>query len=92
MVTAAFMNGGSWGPPNHITVDSSFLEGGVGADMQEGCGSTYITVTNTAFSSDNGYGGNDYIYGYNPSDTGMTWSGNYVAETNAAFPQPASSC
>ncbi len=64
----------------------------MGADMQEGCGSTYITVTNNAFSSDNGYGGNDYIYGYNPSDTAMTWTGNYVAETNGAFPQPPSSC
>jgi hypothetical protein len=91
-VNSAFMNGGSWSPPQHITIDSSFLEGGVGADMQEGCGSTYITVTNNAFSSDNGYGGNDYIYGYNPSDTAMVWTGNYVAETNAAFPQPQSSC
>ena len=62
------------GPPDHITVDSSFLRGGVGADMQEGCGSSYITVTNNAFSSDNGYGGNDYIYGYNPSDTAMSWT------------------
>ncbi len=91
-VTAAFMNGGSWSPPDHITVDSSFLEGGRGADMQEGCGSSYITVTNNAFSSDNGYDGTDYIYGYDPSSTAMAWSGNYIPETGQAFAQPADSC
>ncbi len=85
-VTGAFMNGASWGPATHITVDSSFLAGGAGADMAEGCTGSYITVTNTGFSSNNGWGGTDYMYGFNPARPGMVWSGNYVPETNAASP------
>jgi hypothetical protein len=91
-VTGALMNGASWGPANHIHVDSSFLEGGSGADMVEDCGATYISVTNTAFSSNNGWGSTDYIYGFNPSSAGMVWSGNTVPETGATFPEPPANC
>jgi hypothetical protein len=91
-VTGAFMNGGSWGPANHISVDSSYLEGGAGADMVENCGATYISVTNSAFSSNNGWNGTSYIYGYNPAGAGVVWSGNYIPESNKAFPQPPASC
>ena len=88
-VTGALMNGASWGPASHVTVDSSFLAGGPGADMAEGCSGTYISVTNTAFSSDNGWGGTDYIYGFNPSGAGMVWSGNYIPETNGGLSRAA---
>ena len=79
-VNSAFMNGGSWNPPSNDTIDNSFLAGVAGADMQEGCGSTNVHVTNNAFSSENGYDGTDYVYGFNPKDAGNTWSGNYVPE------------
>lgn len=79
-ITAAFMNGGSYGPPAHVRIDRSFLEGYAGADMQEGCGSTYVVVTGNAFSDNNGYGGTDYVYGFDRQDTGNVWSGNYVPE------------
>jgi Domain of unknown function (DUF4082) len=91
-VTGALMNGASWAPANHIKVDSSFLEGGAGADMVEACAASNISVTNTAFSSNNGWGGTDFIYGFNPSNAGMAWSGNYIPETSAAYPTPPATC
>lgn len=89
-ITAAFMNGGSWSPPSGDTIDGSYLEGVSGADMQEGCGSTNIHVTDNAFSSVNGYHGTDYVYGFEPRDLGNIWSGNYIPQlTQAAAPPPA---
>lgn len=88
-VNSAFMNGGSWNPPSNDTIDSSYLEGVYGADMQEGCGSTGVRVTNNAFSSDNGYGGTDYVYGFDSHDSGNVWAGNYVPElSNEPAPPP----
>lgn len=80
-VTGAFMNGGSWGPSSHVTIDSNYLEGTAGADAIGSCAATYISYTNNAFSSNNGYGGTLYIYGFNPTGTGNVWSGNIVPET-----------
>ena len=79
-ISAAFMNGGSYGAPSDDTVDNSYLEGVTGADMQEGCGSTNVHVTNNAFSGDNGYNGTDYVYGFDGRNAGNVWSGNYVPE------------
>lgn len=79
-ITAAFMNGGSYGPPSNITVHDNFLEGTAGADMQEGCGSTNVSVTDNAFSDQNGFSGTDYVYGFDRRDAGNVWSGNYVPE------------
>jgi hypothetical protein len=86
-VTAAFMNGGSYGPPSTDTIDHSFLDGESGADMLGACGSTDIHVTDNAFSRNNGYGGTDYVHGFNDSDAGNAWSGNYVPEL-AGEPAP----
>ena len=89
-ITAAFMNGGSWSLPTGDTLDSSYLEGLAGADMQEACGSTSIHVTNNAFSSANGYGGTDYVYGFNPHNAGNIWRGNYVPQlAHAPAPPPS---
>lgn len=83
-ITAAFMNGGTWGPPSNITLDKSYLEGFSGADMEEACGSTDIRVTNNAFSDHNGYNSTDYVYGFDRYDAGNAWSGNYVPEHDDA--------
>lgn len=79
-ITAAFMNGGSWKAPSNDTIADSYLEGVKGADMQEGCGSTGVRVINDAFSSDNGYSGTDYVYGFDVRDAGNVWTGDYVPE------------
>jgi hypothetical protein len=86
-VTAAFMNGGSYGPPSNDTIEGSYLAGVAGADMQEGCGSTNIHVTGNAFSDDNGFKGKDFIYGFDIHDAGNVWTGNYVAES-PSLPAP----
>ena len=80
-VTAAFMNGSSWGPSSNVVLDSSYLEGVDGADVVAGCGATNIRYTNNAFSSNNGYNSSLYIYGFNPSGAGVVWSGNLIPET-----------
>ena len=88
-VTGAFMNGGTWAPPSNITLDNSYLEGDTGVDVQEGCGSTNVHVTNNAFSNNNGYGGTDFVYGFDSNDAGNQWTANYIPEqSNAALANP----
>jgi hypothetical protein len=90
--TGAIDDLGDYGAFGHDVVDSSYAEGGLAADMYTGragaCGSPY-TVTNNALSNDNGYNSTDTINYW--TDTGNTWSGNYVPETGAAFPEPPTS-
>jgi hypothetical protein len=82
-----------WGPIDHVKLDRSYLEGIEGVDVEWSCGATNSAITNTAFSSDNGYNSTDYIDYYN-TNPGDTWSGNYIPETGARFrdPSPAYGC
>ncbi len=89
-ITAAFMNGGSYGPPHGDSIEHSYLEGLAGADLQEGCGSTDIQVTDNAFSDNNGYNGTDFVYGFDSRDRGNVWRGNYVPELSRAPAPPPS--
>jgi hypothetical protein len=100
-VTAAVaFLGVDFGHPNHDTVDSSFIEGGV----QPGGGrpdayfgkltdcATNLMVTNNAFSDNGGYGGpttdpNQLVVEYAPGSTN-TWSGNTIPETGGSMAEP----
>ena len=71
----------SWGPGNGLTINNSYLEGGVGADLATDSRATNIRITNNAFSNVNGYGGTNFVYGFNPNGSGNVWTGNYVPQT-----------
>jgi hypothetical protein len=92
--TGAITNLADYGPPNNMTVDNSYMEGQGGADLYTGkanaCGTPNIVITHNAFSRNNGYNGTDFVNYWTP--VGNTWSGNYIAETNATFNSPKSQC
>lgn len=90
-VTGAVMVLSSWGPPSDIRVNNSYLEGIGGADIASTCVGTNLSYTNNALSSNNGYGGVEYIVGWNPAGAGNASSGNYVPETGAPF-TPVNGC
>jgi hypothetical protein len=90
--TGAIDDLGDYGSFGHNIIDSSYAEGDLGVDIYTGrsgtCGTPY-QVTNNALSSSNGYSGTDYIAYW--TDSGNTWSGNYVPETGKALPEPRTS-
>jgi hypothetical protein len=90
--TGAIDDLGDFGSFGHDVIDSSYAEGGDGADLYAGrpgaCGTPY-RVTNNALSNANGYNDTDTINYW--TDSGNTWSGNYVPETGKAFPEPRTS-
>jgi hypothetical protein len=92
-VGAGYMTGAvqflaSWGPGTGLTINNTFLEGGVGADLATDTRATNVRITNNAFSNNNGYGGTSFVYGFNRSGAGNVWTGNYVPQTGAALPAP----
>lgn len=80
-VTAAVQFLASWGAGQNLTINNSYLEGGGGANFATSPSNYNIRVTNNAFSNNNGYGGTNFVYGFNKANQGMVWSGNYVPET-----------
>lgn len=78
----------SWGPGNDLTINRSYLEGGVGADFATDARAYNIRITNNAFSNDNGWGGTTFVYGYNKANPGNVWTGNYIPQTGAPLPVP----
>jgi len=89
-VTGAVAFLASWGPGHDLTINESFLEGGEGADLAIAPVNTGIRITNNAFSNVNGYDGTTFVYGFDPSNPGMVWSGNRIAQTGAELPMPSS--
>lgn len=89
--TGAITNLADYGPPNNMSIVGDYMEGDQGADLYTGkagsCGTPNIVVKDNAFSSQNGFNGTDMVDYWTP--TGNTWSGNYVAETGRAVPEPA---
>ena len=81
--------------PTDVVAENNYLEGVTGVDLIGSCASTHNRITDNAFSSDNGYGGRDYV-SYFRTDSGAlaavgnTWTGNYVAEvpSQATPPDP----
>lgn len=73
----------TWGPSSFITVNNSFMRGGKGYDLVAG-GAVYrdnnMTVTNNFFSSDNGHSSTNYVELWDTSQSGMTFTGNVLAE------------
>ena len=88
--TGAISNLTDYGPPGDYTVDDSYAEGVLGADLYTGkaggCGTPRIVITRNALSRDNGYGGTDTINYW--TDKGNVWRGNYVPETGRRYPEP----
>jgi len=84
-VTGALALNTTWGGITKVTIDQNYLEGGAGADIAIGSPSTYIVITNNALSPNNGYGGTQFMYGFNASGIGNIWSNNYNSETLAAI-------
>lgn len=72
--TAALSGGADYGPQSHVTYENSYAEGADGEDTHAGCGSTYSAFTNNALSTN----AKDYGSGFQQSDTGNTWSRNYI--------------
>lgn len=79
--TGAMVFNASWGTAHDGTVTNCFLQGGPGADAVFNAGQYNMKITGNAFSSNNGWGGTDFFYGYTPSNSGNVWSGNYIPET-----------
>lgn len=78
----------SWGPGNDLTINRSYLEGGVGTNLATDSRAYNIRVTDNAFSNVNGYGGTSFVYGFNKNNQGMVWTGNYIPQTGASLPVP----
>jgi hypothetical protein len=68
--------------------EHSYAEGADGEDTHAGCGSTYSAFIGNALSTRN----KDYGSGFQATNTGNTWSGNYVAETGAPLSAPTNTC
>jgi hypothetical protein len=86
-INGAIDSGGSWGPVDHETIDSSYMEGTVdGEDWHGECATpNNVVVTNDAFSSSE-KGSGPWI----ASAPGNVWSGNYVAESpSTVYPAPS---
>jgi hypothetical protein len=86
-VTGAISLQNDYGPPDHITIQNNYAEGGGGRDFTGGC-ATSTTVTNNAFSNHNGYGGSNFADYFDASSSGNNWSGNTVVETGATVAAP----
>ncbi len=68
--------------------EDSYGEGADGEDTHAGCGSTNSAYIDNSLSNHN----KDYGSGFVASDSGNTWSGNYVAETGKGVGSPSGGC
>jgi hypothetical protein len=89
-VTGAVAFLASWGPGNGLTINASYLEGNRGADLALAPENQGIRITDNAFSADNGYDGTTFVYGFNPANPGMVWSGNHIPQSGAPLAMPRS--
>ncbi|MDQ6818213.1 MAG: hypothetical protein M3018_12525 [Actinomycetota bacterium] len=85
--TAAVDAQQDWGPIDHVKLDSSYVEGISGVDVEWSCGATHSSITNNAFSNDSKFPRVPIDY-YN-TNAGDVWSANHIAETGARFPDPS---